>query len=109
MCFPISVTAVLELVLCESILQKLDFSVVVPIKLLKHENIHAQNTQFCQENNKLISCMLAFPLPSLGIELNLSQKSRLSLTVSASVVILAFAHSFNSPPAYTHTSITISL
>lgn len=52
--------AVLELVLCENVAQKLDFSAVVSVKLLKYENIHAQNTHFCQENNKLVSCMLAF-------------------------------------------------
>lgn len=79
---------------------------MIPIKLLKYESVDAQNTPFCQENNKLVSCLLAFPLPSLGIELNPSQKSRLSLIISASVVLLAFAWSSNCPPAYTHTSIT---
>lgn len=35
--------AVPELLLCENIARKLDFPVVTPINLLKHENIHAQN------------------------------------------------------------------
>lgn len=32
-----------ELVLCENVAWKLDFPVVTPIKLLNHENTHAQN------------------------------------------------------------------
>lgn len=95
--------SLLELVLSENVAQKLGFSVVIPIKLLKYENVDAQNTRFCQENNKLVSCLLAFPLPSLGIELNPSQKSRLSLIISASVVLLAFAWSSQlSSCLYTH-------
>lgn len=57
-------------------LPEVTLPLVTPIKLLKHENIHAQNTLICQENRKLISCILAFPLPSLGIVLNLIQNSK---------------------------------
>lgn len=100
--------AVPELVLCENVAQKLDFPVVISIKLLKHENIHAQNTLIYQENKKPASCILSFPLLTLGIQLNPFQKSRLSLTISASIVLLAFAHSPNALPAYTHINVTIS-
>lgn len=69
--------AVPELVLGENVAQKLHFPLFTPIKLLKHVNIHAQNTLICQENRKLISCILAFPLPSLGIVINPIQNSKI--------------------------------
>lgn len=59
--------AVPELVLGENVAQKLNFPLGTPIKLLKHVNIYAQNTLICQENRKLVSCILAYTLPSLGI------------------------------------------
>ena len=52
--------AVPELVLCENVAQKSDFSVVVSIKLPSMKTYIHKNTHFCQEDNKLVSCMLTF-------------------------------------------------
>lgn len=67
------------------------------------KNIHAQTTLICQENKKLVSCILAFSFPLLAVELNPSQKFRLSLSISTSVVILAFAYTHQTSTClYTH-------
>lgn len=88
----------------ENVAQKLNFSLVIPIKSLKHENIHTQNFLICQENRMLISCILAFPLSSFVTVLNPIQNSEIVLEYQ-SVLHLSFAHS-RKPLAYRHTRIT---
>lgn len=47
--------AVPELVLCENVAQKLDFPVVAPIKLCKHENIMHKISLFTNEIRSLLA------------------------------------------------------
>lgn len=80
--------AVPELVLCVTIAQKLDFTIVMPIKLLKYENVCTQ--KYSSVKKVRVIALLAFSLLSLSIELNLDCPWILVLLFA----LLTFAYSF---------------